>query len=210
MAFPGNKLKGLYNEGINCRNAGQLDTAKKCFKEILQHDSMYTAAYLQLAEIYALEEEFSESIRYYQHFLRLDGRQPASWYAIGVLYFNKKDFHSAVTAFERANGEGHPADADYYLNLGTACLHISQVEKGLKHLKSSLSLRQRDTRPMQALAHHYYLSGNFESAISYWNKLLREQPENAFALFMLGKSYIGKGDVAKGEQMCDRALAVTQ
>lgn len=210
MAFPGNKLKGLYKEGVNCRNEGRFQAAKKCFNEILHYDSSYTVAYLQMAEILALEEEYHESIRYYQHFLRLDEEQPASWYAVGVLYFNTKDFHNAVGAFEKAQKKGHPADADYNLHLGTAYLHIRQVDKGVKHLKSCLALRENDPRPMQALAHHYYLAGNYDAAIMYWGKLLSIQPENAFAMFMLGKSYIGNGEAAKGEALCDRALAVTQ
>lgn len=210
MAFPGNKLKGLYKEGVNCRNEGRFQAARKCFNEILQRDSSYSVAYLQIAEICALEEEYHESIRYYRHFLRWDEEQPSSWYAVGVLYFNTKDFHNAVSAFETALKKGHPADADYNLNLGTAYLHVRQVEKGVKHLKSCLSLREGDPRPMQALAHHYYLAGNYGAAITYWDKLLNIQPENAFALFMLGKSYIGNGEVAKGEALCDKALAVTQ
>ena len=210
MAFPGNKLKGLYREGVNCRHEGRLQAAKKCFNEILQQDSSYSAAYLQMAEILAQEEEYHESIRYYRHFLRLDEEQPSSWYAVGVLYFNTKDFHNAVGAFEKAQQKGHPADADYYLHLGTAYLHIRQVEKGVQHLQSCLALRENDPRPMQALGHHYFLAGNYGAAITYWDKLVTIQPENAFALFMLGKSYIGNGEVAKGEELCDRALAVTQ
>lgn len=210
MAFPGNKLKGLYKEGVNCRNEGKLQAAKKCFNEILQRDSSYSVAYLQIAEICALEEEYHESIRYYRHFLRLDEKQPSSWYAMGVLYFNTKDFHNAVGAFETAMKQGHAVDADYHLNLGTAYLHVREAEKGIRHLKSCLALRENDPRPLQALAHHYYLAGDFGQAITFWGKLVHVQPGNAFAMFMLGKSYIGKGEMAKGEELCDRALAVTQ
>ncbi|WP_282456574.1 hypothetical protein [Chitinophaga sedimenti] len=34
------------------------------------------------------------------------------------------------------------------------------------------------------------------------------QPMNAFAMFMLGKSYIGAGQLVKGQQICDQALAL--
>lgn len=209
MAFPGNKLKDLYKEGVHCRNEGRFQAAKECFNEILQLDSSYTVAYLQMAEILALEEVFSESIRYYQYCLRLNEEQPASWYAVGVLYFNTKDFHNAAGAFEKAGQKGYPVDADYHLNLGVSYLHIRQPEKGIKHLELSLAARKNDPRPMQALAHHLYLSGNYPAAINYWDRLLRIQPENAFAMFMLGKSYIGNGEAARGEELCDRALAVT-
>jgi len=210
MAFPGNKLKSLYKEGINCRQEGRLEDAGRCFREVLHRDSTYSAAWLQLAEICALEEDYQESVSCYQHYLRLDERQPDAWYTLGVLHFNFKDFPAAANAFERAAAYGYTTDADYYLHLGTAYLHTRETEKALKHLRTSLIIREDDPRPMQALAHHYYLSGDFISAILYWNKLLSIQPENAFALFMLGKSYIGKGEKEKGEALCDKALAVLQ
>ena len=61
-------------------------------------------------------------------------------------------------------------------------------------------------RPLQALAHNYYCSSNYGKAITYWNRLLSLQPANAFARFMLGKSYIGNGEPAKGEVLCDNAF----
>jgi tetratricopeptide (TPR) repeat protein len=208
MAFPGNKLKNLYRDGISYRNAGAYDAARKCFKEILQLDSTYAVAYLQLAEISALEEAYQESIGYYKDYLRLDEAQPASWYTVGVLYFNTKDFAAAVQAFENALKRGRRQDADLCLTLGMSYLHTKEAGKGIRQLEMCLELRQDESRAIQALAHHYYLTGKYDAAISYWDRLLRLHPANAFALFLLGKSYIGKGEVAKGEALCDKALAV--
>jgi tetratricopeptide (TPR) repeat protein len=73
--------------------------------------------------------------------------------------------------------------------------HVSSVEmdqlKGLCYAK---------------LGHHYYTTGNYGIAITYWNKLYALQPANLFACFMLGKSYIGNGETAKGEALCDKAF----
>ena len=210
MAFPGNKLKSLYKDGISYRHAGEFDAAKKCFKEILRRDSGYAPAYLQLAEISVLEEVYPESITWYREYLRLEDDQSSAWYAIGVLYFNTKDFRAAVYAFETATAKGRRQDADYCLTIGAAYLHIQQAEKGIEHLLTCLELRHDDTRALQALAHHYYLAAQYEAAVTYWDRLLRIQPANAFAMFLLGKSYIGKGELAKGEALCDKALQVVQ
>lgn len=208
MAFPGNKLKSLYREGINYRNAGAFDAAKKCFRDILLLDSTYANAYLQLAEMAALEETYPESIGYYTAYLRLEEKQSDAWYTIGVLYFNTKDFPAAVQAFETAVKRGRRRDVDLCLTLGMSYLHIKEVTKGIQQLEACLGLRPDETRAIQALAHQYYLAGDFDAAVSYWDRLLRIQPANAFAMFMLGKSYIGQGEVAKGEALCDKALAV--
>lgn len=61
----------------------------------------------------------------------------------------------------------------------------------------------------QQLAHHLYDSGHFKKAIVQWKKVLQLQPGNAFAMFMLGKSYIGVGDNKKGTALCDQAVKLT-
>ena len=69
---------------------------------------------------------------------------------------------------------------------------------------------QRDVDPedlqvIHNLGHVYYYEGNYKAAASMWSKLLTMQPQNYFAMFMLGKSYIASGEQAKGEELCDRA-----
>jgi tetratricopeptide (TPR) repeat protein len=58
----------------------------------------------------------------------------------------------------------------------------------------------------QHLAHDLYSRGLFKRAIVQWKKVLHLQPVNAFAMFMLGKSYMGAGEQEKGEALCDEAI----
>ncbi|MEZ2446419.1 hypothetical protein AB6805_32150 [Chitinophaga sp. RCC_12] len=58
----------------------------------------------------------------------------------------------------------------------------------------------------QHLAHDLYERKLFKRAIVQWKKVLHLQPTNAFAMFMLGKSYMGVGEQEKGERLCDEAL----
>jgi hypothetical protein len=58
----------------------------------------------------------------------------------------------------------------------------------------------------QHQAHALYNKGLFKRAIVQWKKVLRLQPTNAFAMFMLGKSYMGAGEQVKGEALCDQAV----
>ncbi|WP_089894721.1 tetratricopeptide repeat protein [Chitinophaga arvensicola] len=57
-------------------------------------------------------------------------------------------------------------------------------------------------------AHDFYGRGLFKKAIIQWKKVLHLQPDNAFAMFMLGKSYMGAGEKEKGEYLCDQAIAI--
>jgi tetratricopeptide (TPR) repeat protein len=61
----------------------------------------------------------------------------------------------------------------------------------------------------QYLAHELYSKGRFKRAIVQWKKVLKLQPANAFAMFMLGKSYIGAGETVRGEALCDQAISMS-
>lgn len=58
----------------------------------------------------------------------------------------------------------------------------------------------------EQLAHDLYDRKLFKRAITQWRKVLRMQPANAFAMFMLGKSYMGMGKKERGEALCDKAI----
>lgn len=127
-------------------------------------------------------------------------------YTLAGIYFNIKDFDAAVGAFEQARIKGYQADADFCLNLGTAYLQIKQADKGIKYLELCLAQRPGETKALQTLGHAYYANGSYGKAVTQWNQLLLLQPDNAFARFMLGKSYIGNGEISKGEELCDKAI----
>jgi cytochrome c-type biogenesis protein CcmH/NrfG len=56
-------------------------------------------------------------------------------------------------------------------------------------------------------AHDLFNRKLYKRAIVQWKKVLQLQPGNAFALFMLGKSYMNTGRKEKGEALCDEAIA---
>jgi tetratricopeptide (TPR) repeat protein len=136
-----------------------------------------------------------------------DPGEPLYYYALGVIYFNSRQFEDAVTAFEQAGDKGYKRDADYYLHLGNACMQMKQVGKAMHYLHHCLELHPKDTVAIQAMAQGSYQGGDYEQAIMYWQQLIDIQPKNAFAMFMLGKSYISHGERKKGEEWCDRATA---
>lgn len=75
---------------------------------------------------------------------------------------------------------------------------------GLYVVKDTLVIAAR----YQQQAHDLYDKRLFKQAIVQWKKVLHLQPANAFAMFMLGKSYMGAGEQEKGEALCDKAILI--
>lgn len=79
---------------------------------------------------------------------------------------------------------------------------VVNYRTGLYVVKDTLETVNR----YQHLAHDLYGKKLFKRAIVQWKKVLHLQPSNAFAMFMLGKSYMGAGEQEKGERLCDEAV----
>ncbi|HEY0272711.1 MAG TPA: tetratricopeptide repeat protein [Chitinophaga sp.] len=162
-----------------------------------------------LAQLYAAGGHYDASIRYYRQAIRIDSNRSQLYYELGMIYFNTNDYTQAVQHFEHAAALGQPLNADYYYNLGVACLKMARPDRGIALLQTALRLRPGDIPVIYTLAHTYYARQEFKEAIEQWNLLLSLQPENAFAWFMLGKSYMGAGDTVKGSALCDKALSMS-
>ncbi|RPE12124.1 hypothetical protein EGT74_00770 [Chitinophaga lutea] len=160
------------------------------------------------ARISAQLEAFEKSVQYYEESLKAGGNPPAVYYELGMMYFNMKNYKQAAGAFEQATRSGRPADADLYLNLGMAYLKQAAYDDAISNLQTASSLRPKDIQVMLNLANAYYKKQDFKLAAIQWNKILVMQPQNAFAMFMLGKSYMGYGELLKGQAICDQALAM--
>lgn len=161
FASPGDKVKALYNEGIQNKRSGRLAAAQLCFSAVIRQDSSFTAAYLELGDVYLLQHNLSAAKAQYQEVLT---REPDNTDAMSAL-------------------------ADVFLELLEA-----------------QCITPTDPEMLYTLAGFYYRNRLYDQAVIYWNSLLSIQPQNSFARFMLGKSYIAKGEQAKGEAMCDKAL----
>lgn len=184
------------------------DNAIRHLFKALDEEPDNPAVPYKIAQVLALKERYTESIEYYHASLRIDSTQANLFFELGMIYYNMADFKHAAGAFEKANALGRPADADFYFNLGNACLRQSETEEGIRHLTTALTLRPKDIRIMLSLANAYYKKQDYTHALTQWNGILVMQPMNAFAMFMLGKSYIGAGQLVKGQQICDQALAL--
>lgn len=198
--------RGMYR--IIGNSYAQLDHPKEAIQALEKAPAEGADVLTQLARLYAQQENYPQSIRYYENALKADSTSATLYFELGMMHFNMENYQNATTAFEQASKLGHSVDADLYLNLGMAHLKQASYNDAIRHLRKAQSMRPKDIQVMLNLANAYYKQQDFTQAITQWNNILMLQPLNAFAMFMLGKSYICSGEVAKGQAICDQALAL--
>lgn len=200
-------VPGMYR--IIGNSYAQLDHPQEAIQALKHAQKEGEDVNLPLARLCAQQEDYKQSIQYYESALLKDSTSETLFFELGMMHFNMENYHNAAVAFEQATRLGRPADADLYLNLGMAHLKQANYTDAVRNLRAALNLRPNNIQVMLNLANAYYKQQDFKQAIVQWNNILMFQPMNGFAMFMLGKSYICSGEVAKGQAICDQAMTLS-
>lgn len=107
------------------------------------------------------------------------------WYLLGRLYMTQNDFEQAVVAFAKAH-HFVPENEQYMVNYAHSLwsLNNRQFNKQIRSLFNEL-LRQNPNQPdaLAMLAMNSFLNNEYEQAINYWQRLLKQaSPKSQEAL----------------------------
>ena len=131
----------------------------------------------------------------------------AQWiYEASLVFYAVPDYAKSLKYMLLAGQKGYPRNNDYIENLGNAYINVKEYDKGIELLKEVLQRKPSDQELLYQVAQANYDAKHYQEAIDYWDKVLGNDKSNARALYMIGMAYQKKGDKAKGQQLCDRAI----
>jgi tetratricopeptide (TPR) repeat protein len=151
---------------------------------------------------------YKTAVQFFDQALALDTSKATWYYETGLTYFAIPDARMAIKYFEKAIGKGYKATNDVMENLSNAYIEAGQPQKGIELLKKLLEKKPADLELLWNVAEAHYKMGKFTEAIEYWDRIMYYDKKHAKALYMIGLSYQRKGDKAKGQQLCDNAIAM--
>ncbi|MDB5250844.1 MAG: hypothetical protein JWP27_13 [Flaviaesturariibacter sp.] len=127
-------------------------------------------------------------------------------YELGLIYYAMNDDNNSLKYLLMAADSGYKKDNEYFENLAIAYLNTKQIDKGLEILEQALQRRPADMSLLNMIAEANYDVKRYDKAIEYWDRVLTMDKTNAASLFMIGMSYQKKGEKAKGQALCDKAI----
>ena len=95
---------------------------------------------------------------------------------------------------------------DFVENMANSYVLAGQPEKAISMQKDLLEKRPFDLNLMYNLADTYYRMAKYDDAITYFDKVLGADKEDARALYMIGMSLQRKGQETKGMALCNKAI----
>jgi tetratricopeptide (TPR) repeat protein len=161
-----------------------------------------------IARSYADMQNFKQAIPYFQKATQLDTSKHYWMYEMGLIYYAMDDNKNALKYIKEAGDKGLNKDNDYMENLGIAYLNVGDLDNGVAIMTEILKRKPSDINILNMVAEGYYYKGKYQDAIDYWDKILSYDKQNASALYMIGLSFQKKGEKEKGQQLCDKAIAM--
>lgn len=159
-----------------------------------------------VARAYADMMNYKQAIPYFHKAIELNPTQSRWIYELALMYYAVPDEANALKYMLEAGEKGYRKDNEYLQNLAIAYMDAGKPEEGIDMIKEILAKRPTDMNLLNMLAESYYDIKKYDEAITYFDKILEIDQNNAEALYMIGMSFQKKGDKAKGQALCDKAI----
>lgn len=134
------------------------------------------------AEYYLQEKKFDDGSNHFKNKVNKDSNDHLSQYYYGRFLLAKNKNKEAIVHLKKAillNSK----NADYHSWLGVAYSKIKANKNERTQYLKALSIDKNHLQSLTYLAHNYYASKEYKSALVYYQKVLKISPENKAALF---------------------------
>ncbi len=159
-----------------------------------------------LARTYLEMGQEKRAIPYYSKAVSLNESKGSWSNELGLIYYNNSNFKEAVNAFNKAAANGINRTNDFNENLGFAYIYSGDVENGEKLINTIIARKPGNTELLRDVAQAFYDSKKYDKCLEYCQKLMEINMKDGQALYQAGLCFQKKGEVSRGQQMCDKAI----
>ena len=192
--------------GMSYYNLGDYGKAEHYLSRAVSQDRKDGESAYTLGKTYLELENEKAAIQQYQNAIAAEPGRNVWTYELGLIYYDQNDYKDALKYIQLAGDSGYFKSNDYYENLGFALLYTGDKAGGLRTLNIVEQHKPNNKELINNIAYALFEIKQYDDALNYYAKLLELDPKDASALYMAGIVFQKKGDKAKGEKLCDRAI----
>lgn len=144
-----------------------------------------------IGEAYMRQGDYTSALRELLEAEKMNPKDPFTQHDLGLCYREKKLMSDALAHLNRAV-QLKPGYTPARNSLGRVYLEIGQVDKAIAIFKEIAkdALYATPHFPLANLGLAYYKKGEYATAINYYHRALKLEPNFVFALHGLGKTYL--------------------
>ena len=112
---------------------------------------------------------------------------------LGMIAADRDEYEKAIEYYNRALIYDKN-NSEILRNLALAYRHLNQLDKAEKNIEQSLKVNEHDINSKILRANILFEQGKYKDAISRYDDILRESPDNASVMYNMACAYIKTGD----------------
>lgn len=200
-------------------NTGNIDSASILYRTSLVYRKDYPYALMGMSKVEQSKKNYDAAIAYTKSAIQVLS-EAAFVSTLADLYELKGDAEKAKKTHEdvvRLLEEGQsdeasdaPVKHNVSRELAHAYMNAGKLDKALEYAQTDLDMRPENIDANELIAWIYYLKGDAAKAKTHADKMLATKTNNANTLYKAGAIYASAGDLQKGTQLMNDALAVNQ
>lgn len=159
-----------------------------------------------IARTYLDAQDYKNAVPYYTKAIELDPSHNNWMYELGLIQYNFSDFKNAVISFEKAKDNGYLTTNDFKENYAFALIYSGQIDKGEAMINEVITKKMGNKDLIRSVATVLYEQKQYDRSLTYCQRLLEANDKDGKALYQAGLCFIKKGNKAKGQGMCDKAI----
>jgi len=203
-------IQSLYEKANDFFYDNDYDNAQKIYLEILEKDKEHYLSYEKLSKIEKSRNNLKESAEYLEKALSINGENATGWNDIGNIYFDLRDFDSAIKSYKKAIEIDNQYYWSYY-NIGLSLLEFYPSDKAKKiealdwYLKS-IKIKDDYYPALNEIGLYYLDNDDLDKAEEYLVRSIKSNEMYKFPYYNLSKIYKKRGDVDKSKLFLVKSL----
>lgn len=176
------------------------DAAKNCFEKIIETNPDSFIATYNLALTLQMLKLNEESITYYRKAISLNDKDMDSYFNLGIMSFEKKNYLEALGLFEKAHllSPNQTATLFYIVKCKDELCMYETSEEGQEIIDSYMKISSKNDVPKEcytAITKAYAKMGNIKDAMEFCKKSLQLNPEDSEGYKLYGLMSIINNDI---------------
>ncbi len=178
------------------------DKAMEYLKRSLKKEGPNAEAAYLIARMQVKMENYAAAVPFFELSLSLDTiPQPTHMYDLALVLYTAGKPHEAIPYFIKARKNGYPQTDSYARNFATTLADAQQPGEAIAILEKLLARREKDLGIIRMIADISYISGHYQKAIDFYDRLLEIDPDNARVVYQIGSCYVKLGKEKDGKTL---------